>query len=118
MMDKIIISGARFSVHLGVSDEERREKQTIIVDCELFYDIRKAGVSDSITDTINYSEAHTLLRQTIESAQWCLIEAVAERSATAILERFSAVSGVHIVVKKLQPLKHIDYCAVDILRER
>jgi|SRR3989344_1013699 len=118
MMDKIIISGAKFLIHLGVSDDERRRKQEILIDCELFCDTRKAGLSDALADTVNYSDVHRLLQLTLESTEWHLIEAVAEQSAAAILKNFD-VLGVRIIVKKSQrPLKHIDYCAVDITRMR
>lgn len=119
MHDKIIIQGARFLVHLGVSVEERKKKQTIIIDCELFYPLKNAGATDDLQHTLNYSEVHALLKRLVESHEWHLIEAIAEKSAMAVLQSFP-VHGIHIVVKKpgALALKDVDYCAVDIMRKK
>ena len=54
-MDKIIIKGAKFDLHLGVTEEERKTKQQILVDVILFFDITVAASTDDIEKSINYS---------------------------------------------------------------
>ncbi len=53
-MDKISINNASFSCHIGVTNEEREEKQEIIMDIELYRDIKSAAKTDNIKDTVDY----------------------------------------------------------------
>ena len=55
-MDKIIIKDAKFLCNIGMSSEERRKKQEIFVDIELFLNTKKAAQTDDIKDTVNYLE--------------------------------------------------------------
>ena len=53
-MDKIFIHALKTEAIIGIFDWERQVKQTVIVDIEISADIRKAALSDSIDDTLNY----------------------------------------------------------------
>ena len=53
-MDKIFIHALKTEAIIGIFDWERQVKQTVIVDIEISADIRKAALSDSIEDTLNY----------------------------------------------------------------
>ena len=54
-MDRILISGIReMGVH-GVLPEEQVRPQPFEVDIELLVDVRAAGVSDDLDDTVDYS---------------------------------------------------------------
>lgn len=116
-MDKIIIKDARFLCNIGVSKEERREKQKIFVDVELFVDAKKPSQKDDIEDTINYSEVYNLTKKAIEMRDYKLIETMAENIANKILVGFP-VKKVLIRIKKPEALKNAKYAAVEIVREK
>ena len=54
-MDKIIIRDLLTRGPIGISEEERAAPQDILVNVVLYTDFRKASVSDSIEDCVNYS---------------------------------------------------------------
>ena len=53
-MDKIFIHALKTEAIIGIFDWERQVKQTVVIDIEISADIRKAALSDSIADTLNY----------------------------------------------------------------
>lgn len=118
-MDKIIITDAFFLCNIGVSPKERRKKQEIGIDVELFLDIKKAAQTDEIKNTVNYSEVYSLLKEIVEKNKSKLIETMAQNIANKILDNFS-VSKVLVRVKKPKALadRNVNYVAVEILREK
>lgn len=118
-MEKIIIKDASFLSNVGISSKERRKKQEIGIDVELFLNIKKATQTDEIKNTVNYSEVYTLLKETVEKNKSKLIETMAQNIANKILDNFS-VSKVLVRVKKPKALadRSVSYVAVEILREK
>ena len=53
-MDKIFIHALKSEAIIGIYDWERQVRQTVIVDIEIGADIRKAALTDSVEDTLNY----------------------------------------------------------------
>lgn len=116
-MDKIILKGIRFHGHHGVPQAERQVGGHYEVDATLGCSLVNAGRTDALEDTIDYASivARILDIGTQESFQ--LVEALAEKMATAILEGF-AVNEVQLTVKKLHPPieQPIAHFAVEICR--
>ena len=103
--------------NIGVSQEERAKKQNIVVDAELFLNIRNASATDDIKQAVNYSEIHSLIKKIAEKKEYKLIEALAENIAEEILKNYQ-VKKVIIHVKKPMALakKNVKYAAVEITR--
>ena len=118
-MDKIIIKEARFSCNIGVSQKERRKKQEIVVDAELFLDAKKAAQTDDIKYAVNYSEVYDLIKNIIGMKKYKLVESIAENIARGILNEFS-VQKVIVKVKKPKALadRNVKYAAVEIIRKK
>ncbi len=55
MSDRILISGCRIPVHVGITEAERSKEQEIVVDAELSYDVRKAAATDDLNATVDYA---------------------------------------------------------------
>lgn len=118
-MDQIIIKEAKFLCNLGCTEEERKNKQEIIIDLELFTDIKKSARSKKLEDAINYAEVHSVMKQVIEKKEYILIETLAELLSQKILERFN-VKQVLVRLKKPQALadRNVKYAALEIVREK
>lgn len=116
-MDKIILKGIRFHGHHGVPEAERHVGGHYEIDATLGCALVNPGRTDALADTIDYSEVVTRIVEVGSQQSFQLIEALAEKIATVILEQF-AVSEVHLMVKKLHPPieQPIDYFAVEISR--
>ena len=104
--DEILLEGMRFYGFHGVNPEERTLGQRFSVDVAMAVDLRRAGESDDLNDTVSYSAVYKLVRRIVEGEGRNLIEAVAEAIATAILAEHRRVERVTVTVRKLEaPLK-------------
>jgi dihydroneopterin aldolase len=98
-MDKIFIHALKTEAIIGIFDWERQVRQTVLLDIEMSADIRKAALTDSIADTLNYKGVAKRVLAFVEASQFHLVETLAESVAMLILEEF-AVSWVGIVLSK------------------
>ena len=98
-MDKIFIHALKTEAIVGIFDWERQVKQTVLVDIEFSADIRKAALSDSIHDTLNYKRVAKRVMAFIEGSSFHLVETLAERIAMLVLEDFG-VAWVRISLSK------------------
>src|ERR1700721_3208212 len=98
-MDKIFIHALKTEAIVGIFDWERQVKQTVIVDLEISADVRKAALSDSIEDTLNYKRVAKRVLAFVEGSQFHLVETLAEHLAMLILEEFG-VGWVRITLRK------------------
>ncbi len=118
-MDKIILKGIRFHGYHGVAESERQIGQKYEIDAELRCALSAAGQTDDLVHTIDYAQVVNLIIGIGTQQSFQLIEALAERIATEILERFP-VHEVRIIVKKLSPPieQILTYAGVEIHRKR
>ncbi len=119
--DEILLEGMRFYAYHGVNPEERALGQRFTVDVALTVDLRRAGQSDDLADTVSYSDVYKVVRRIVEGEPRQLIEAVAEEIAAAILTGFPPVARVIVTVRKPEvPLKgsQLDAAGVRITRSR
>ena len=100
--DTITLTGITAQGFHGVFDDERRNGQPFVVDVVLHADLRPAGISDDLTHTAHYGELAEQVAAIIAGEPLNLIEALAERIAAAVLDRFSSVETVDVTVHKPQ----------------
>lgn len=118
-MDRILLSGVKLDVHIGVSEQERATAQTIYADLELECCLRAAGLTDDVTKTVDYAAVHEAIWRTAQSRRYALVEALAEAIATVLLEKFT-IDRVRVRIRKPGALQSrgVDWAGVDILRGR
>ncbi|KJS03815.1 MAG: dienelactone hydrolase [Peptococcaceae bacterium BRH_c4a] len=119
-MDKIIMKGMRFYGHHGVLPHERELGQIFEVDLELSLDLGPAGHMDDLSLTVSYADVFGLAEELVTGSPMNLIEAVAQRIADGVLEKFTPVRAVRVVLKKPSaPVQGVfDYMAAEITRVR
>jgi dihydroneopterin aldolase len=117
--DVIRLEGLRFHGFHGVFAEERSQGQPFEVDLALRVDLRAAGATDDLAQTVDYGAVAQLVREVVEGPPQQLIETVAERIAAAVLAH-TAVQGVWVRVSKPQAPLPVTFrtVAVEISRER
>ena len=98
-MDKIFIHALKTETIVGIFDWERQVKQTVVMDIEFSADIRKAALSDSIEDTLNYKRVAKRVLAFVDESSFHLVETLAEHVAMLILDEFG-VGWVRIVLSK------------------
>ena len=87
-MDIIYINDLRIEAVIGVYAWERQLKQMVIFDLELGTDIRKAALTDSVADTLNYKDVAKRVMAFVTDSRYQLVESLAEAVAELIIKEF------------------------------
>ncbi|MFC2948852.1 dihydroneopterin aldolase [Virgibacillus sediminis] len=119
-MDKIILNKMRFYGFHGLFPEENKLGQRFDVDAELFLDLKRAGKTDNMENSINYGEVYERIGALVEGEAVNLIETLAERIADELLGDFPLLAACRVkVIKPDPPIPgHYESVAVEIYRER
>ena len=88
MSDIVFIEDLKIQTTIGVFDWEREIRQTVSLDLEMAFDIRKAAESDHIEDTLDYKAVSKRLIKFVEDSDFQLGESLAERCAAIVLDEF------------------------------
>lgn len=113
--DRIFIRDLLVRCILGVEEGERREKQDVVVQVDLWVDLRKAGRSDALADSVDYSVLKRRILQATEGTQYRLIEALAQRIADECLKD-PRIECVKVAVEKPGVLRFARTVGVEIIR--
>lgn len=97
--DHLTLTGLRATGHHGVFDHERRDGQEFVVDLVVFADLSAAADSDDLDKTLHYGVLAEQVVAAIERDPVDLIETLAERIASIVLE-YPAASSVTVTVHK------------------
>jgi len=100
MSDSIFLRAMEFEGHHGVSDAERADPQVIELDVEYEMDLRAAGTSDDLAQTVSYSDVFEICRAQVEDRSYHLLEAIGEAIARDVLARDSRIDRVTVEVRK------------------
>lgn len=119
-MDKITLNKMAFYGYHGVFPEETRLGQRFFVDLMVETDLKKAGKTDNLEDSINYAELYQVCKDVVEGKPFKLVEAVAEKIAGEMLSHFEAISQVTVrLIKPDPPIPgHYESVAIEITRSR
>ncbi|WP_099224507.1 dihydroneopterin aldolase [Listeria costaricensis] len=119
-MDKILMNDLHFYGYHGVLPEENKLGQSFQVSLVLNLSTRKAGLSDSVEDTVSYADVYETVKEITEKRRFKLIEALAETIAKEVLAAYPLLNSVGIkVVKPNPPIPgHYESVAVEIERKQ
>ncbi len=118
MSDVILLEGIQVPAALGVTVAERRMRRPVALDLELECDLRAAGRSDRIRQTIHYKRVFEVVEDVAANQEHKLVEALGERIARAVLSKFDA-DAVTVTVRKSKPIAGVlDHAGVRIRRPR
>lgn len=118
--DWIHLEGMAFYGYHGVDPAEQQLGQRFIVDLAVAYDLRRAGETDDLQDTVSYAQLYRLTRDIVEGPSCQLLEAVAARIAATVLDQ-TPVTAVRVCLRKPEvPIKGsiLAAAAVEITRWR
>jgi 7,8-dihydroneopterin aldolase/epimerase/oxygenase len=118
--DRIYLHEMVFEGRHGVTEEERANSQEIEVDLDVTLDLRLAGASDDLADTVDYGDLFVVCRDVVELRSFHLLEGIAEAIAAAVLAGFPRVESVSVRVKKpgLPIEGRVEHAGVGIERGR
>lgn len=100
--DHIYVTGLRVVGHHGVLPEEQTRAQPFEIDLDLEIDLRTAGASDDLADTVDYGALAELAATIVTTERYALLERLAARLAEAC-RADTRVTRATVTVKKLRP---------------
>ncbi len=116
-LDKIHIRDLRARCILGIFPEEREKPQEITLTITLWADLRHAGASDSIEDTVDYKQVKQQVLALVEGSSFYLVEKLAQEVARLCLKA-PRVERVTVIVDKPGALRFARSVAVEITRTK
>ena len=113
--DRIELRGLRFVGCHGVLPEEHLRAQPFEVDVDLFADLRPPGLSDDLSQTVDYGSLCEAVRSVVEEGHVDLLERLAEDVAASVL----ASAGEHalavaVAIRKIRPPLPYDLGSVGV----
>lgn len=102
---------------LGVGEEERHEKQDVIVNIELIADLSAASVSDDFARTVDYRGLKKEVFSFVEQSHYYLLETLADR-VTDLCLRHPLVQQASVRIDKPSALRFARSVSVEITRRR
>lgn len=116
-MDLIKVRGLKVKSHIGATEEERARAQSLTIDLDVAADLRPAGLSDELVDTIDYGRLVAEVEAVAQASERALLEHLAEEVAAHIAQ-MEGVNGVTVEVAKDAPPieQEVDCVAVRIER--
>lgn len=116
-MDKIYIRDFALRCIIGLYPEERTKKQNVIINVTMTTDLRAAGQSDDLNETVDYKAIKLNILSFVENSSFNLIESLAEGIA-AICLKDTKVQSATVTIDKPGALRFCRSVAVEVTRER
>lgn len=116
-LDQIHIRDLGFRCIIGTQEDERREKQDVVVNLTLWADLRAACASDNLGDTVDYKALKKQILALAETSHFFLVEALAQAIAEVCLSE-PRVQQVKVLVEKPTALRFARTVGVEIVRNR
>ena len=117
MIDQIQIKDLRLRTIIGINDEERRNRQDVLINITLYADTRRAGSSDDIADAVNYRTITKRVIALVEESSFYLVEKMVAEIADLCLENLQ-VERVKVSVEKPGALRFARSVGITIERSR
>lgn len=118
-MDKVRVCGLEVYGHHGVFPEERQLGQVLVIDLEVGCDLRPAGTTDDIAQSISYVDLVGIARDVVQHTDFQLLEAIAETIAQRVLAMERAQTVVVRVEKPRAPIPNLTgTVSIEIARQK
>jgi FolB domain-containing protein len=115
--DRIYIRDLVVPCIIGIDEQERANKQNVLVQIVLETDLRRAGRTDALEDTIDYRALKKRILSMAGESQFYLIEALAQSIADECLKQ-DRIERVTVAVEKPGALRFARTVGVEIVRRR
>lgn len=116
-LDKILIKDLLVRCTIGVNEAERRERQDVIINIEVWANLIEAAKTDDIRDTFDYKELNKSIIKTVEKSQSYLLETLAEKIAQTCLQH-GKIRKVKVTAEKPGALRFARSVGVEITRTK
>jgi D-erythro-7,8-dihydroneopterin triphosphate epimerase len=115
--DRIYIRDLVVRCTIGIDEQERTHQQNVLVQIVLETDLRRAGRTDALADTVDYRALKKRILSMAGNSRFYLIEALAQNIADECLQQ-DRVERVTVAVEKPGALRYARTVGVEIVRSR
>src|SRR6266567_715449 len=114
-LDTIFINDLTIPCVIGVFEHERKDKQLVIINLALSVDVKKAGETDDLNDTVSYQNIAHEVADMVSNSQFYLIEKLAQAIADICLKD-KRVKQAKVHIEKPKAVKLAKSSAIEIIR--
>lgn len=111
--DRIQLRGLRVLGKHGVLAEEQSRCQPFEVDLDLALDLRRAGLSDDLVDTVDYGTLACRVAEVVSHGHFALLEALAQAILDVALSDERVIEAI-VCIRKLRPPLPLDLASVGV----
>lgn len=119
MIGKIILKGLKYHIKIGVTEEERKKPQLVLINLQLYLDITKAVATQDITETVDYNAVQNVVKAFVEKqGEYVLLEKTSADVADMLLLHFDKLKAVKCTCWKPEALADAENVGVTVVRKR
>ena len=118
MTDRIEIRDLMIRAIVGINDDERVNRQDVVINMTVWTDLREAGRTDDIDETINYRTLAKRVIELVEESSYFLVEKMAAEIATLSLEFSESIERIRVSVEKPGAVRFARSVGVTLERTR
>lgn len=101
-MDILRLNDIQVFAHHGNKPEEKNRGQIFLINAEIRCDLRRAGLTDDLKDTIDFDMIYEIVSETVKNTQFNLLEALGEEICQRLLKVYPDTEVV-ISIRKPDP---------------
>ncbi|MCU6670350.1 dihydroneopterin triphosphate 2'-epimerase [Enterobacteriaceae bacterium H4N4] len=113
----IRIKNLRLRTYIGIKDEERANKQDIVVNVVIHYPADKSRASEDINDALNYRTITKSIISHVESNRFSLLEKLTQDVLDIACDHHW-VTYAEVEIDKLHALRYADSVSMTLSWER
>ncbi|MDZ7682983.1 MAG: dihydroneopterin aldolase [Fodinibius sp.] len=102
-MERLTLKSLHFHAYHGYYPREREEGNDFEIDLIFSANLRPAGDSDDLRDTVDYQKVTQIAASVMEGESVKLIETLAKRIGDRLFEHFEKVEALEVRMRKLNP---------------
>jgi len=108
---KIHLKNLRLRTIIGIKEDERKARQDVIINAMIYFDGKRAAVTDNIEDTVNYKTLTKSIIKKVENNSFNLLEKLSQEVLELILE-IKGVEKAEIEISKPHALRYSDSISI------
>ena len=117
-LDRIFLKNLMVRGIVGLNDEERKNRQDILVNCTFWFDTRTAARTDGIGDTMNYRTCAKAMIAHIENGAPLLVERLATELLILCFATDERIAAIEMTVEKPGAIRFAESVGLTIFRMR
>ena len=117
-MHKILLEGIRLEIRVGTTEEEQNEPQPCGLDLVFEANLKAAGRSGRLEDTVDYAAIFRLIEAHCVQDSFNLLEQVGQQLGDMIFDQYP-VESIRVRIRKLRPFSsRLSSVGIELKRNR